>query len=222
MTYWDAAAENNGACHSIWDLLKYGNGQCAAWAQFFQACLMIQGIDAPKVSIKPSSSVTIDEVEDFIEATTEFAGKSHYIPSLPLTYFLVREWTIPPNNAVLLKPPPGADPFQGVDAAEQTAIGDPGIRAQGGENGGYGTKDIKDPRSIFLSHAINQVNGTYYDPSYGSDEKSFFGDWEDQSVDAVIGTIFLIYGGSGPNYTSDYYFWVKEANTLNTIQLSVN
>ena len=51
-------------------------------------------------------------------------------------------------------------------------------------------------------------------------KKTFFEDWEDQSVNAVIGTIFLIYGG--PNNTYDYYFWVKEVNTAGSIQLSVN
>lgn len=213
MTYWDVNAENDGFCRSTEDLLKYGNGQCGAWAEFFIVCLAIQGIEAIKVSINPSGQVTSTDIEMFIEANFPNQG---YTPVSTLTYFLVKEWGQLENNAII--------PLEGDD--DQQVLFSPGlsgITAQGGFLGGYGDVFIPDPRSIFDNHSLTLINGEYYDPSYGAD-KSLFETWEDISIDAVLGVIFAITTDEqqNPIEPPTYYFWVKETNTSNTIQLNIN
>ena len=220
MTYWDVNIPNNGQCWSIWDLLKYGNGQCGAWADFYMVCLIIQGIDASKVQIEPDESVTAQELNDFIETT--FPGQGYSLGSL-IEHFLVKNWDLPPNNAVPLEPAQGEAPFQFEEDAKY-AVGAPGATAQGGFNGGFGNVQIPDPRSIFTIHSINLVNNQYFDPSYGTTEQSSFGVWEDESIDVVNGVLFAITTDNQgvPFDPPQFYFWVKEINTPGTIQLKIN
>ena len=126
------------------DLLKYGDGQCGAWAKFFIDMLKVQGIGITNEYVifmpNPPSGIPQDYV-GFVVKNWTFVGagtsghSTHPYLNIP--------------DSLLV----GATSYNWKFAEVTDAAGIPG---QGNAN----------PASLFNNHQV-MINGEYYDPSYG-------------------------------------------------------
>ena len=126
------------------DLLKYGDGQCGAWASIFIDMRKVQGIDDTDeyVIFRPIPPLGIPQ---------DYVG------------FLVKNWTFTGNGSsghathpylnLPDSPLVGATSYNWKFAEVNDATGIPG---QGNAN----------PASLFNNHQV-VISGRYYDPSYG-------------------------------------------------------
>jgi len=128
------------------ELIAWGNGQCHSWMDFFGYTLRAQGL--AKVNKKPLQRATI-----VAETAGAAAGRTYW-------GLAVHNWR---TN--------GGSPWKivekdlGVDGSKA-----PKVLAAGeaeDDKGVPGQGNSPNPQGFFWSHYILEINGVYYDPSYG-------------------------------------------------------
>ncbi len=140
---WENPPNNTWPSTSLAGLLKVGNGQCTAWADFWLEALQIHGrsfegitgVTAPA----PYSGFLVKNW-DFISTGSNFAG---------LGATLGVRWVNSPATQWHTGSVYNWNFFEVRDS-----IGVPG-------------QNSANPQSQFQLHVITKIDGTYYDPSYG-------------------------------------------------------
>lgn len=207
LSYWDLQISNNLECFSFEQLLKYGDGRCGAWADFFDETVKVQGISgSTKVGISHGtpepSQLTINYLENKIQNHPPFSGLQY--STVPQYLFMVKNWFNIQN-----------DDFINLNAVNidqaQSSPGDFGIKGQ----------KVDDPMSIFPDHAITKfVNGgntILYDPSYGTFVQSgSAAEWEDQGLHVTKMILFWV----GSSSDMKWYAWIESKNVSNLQELS--
>jgi hypothetical protein len=129
--------------HTTAYLLRNKNGTCQAWAGLFRDTLLLQGIKADRMVVKPKKpELGLISIADFFAAF--FYGGSWEM------VFFVKEWEYPQS----------LDKKNGFTVLDKSIM-KPGIGKPGQNN--------DNPKSIFTKHFITECRGIYYDPSYGTD-----------------------------------------------------
>ena len=212
-------------------MLQFENTTCGTWSNFFRDMIKIQGDNNirsygvdwyRKLSLTPNGQALIqqyfDDLGTFFQGAPEASGypvvygqgQNAYIP----TTFAVEKWdddTYPFQLTYLMSE---RDNIHNVLNVPQTpkilSNGNPipqlaltGLAGQGND----------DPVSEFFNHAINEYNGQYYAPSYGTPKRSSQNDWEDESIDffGAKATCMII---ESNGMMKEYYLtWLAEQNT---------
>jgi hypothetical protein len=219
MSYW-AWPETPGQpqpvveCFSAQNLLKWENGRCSAWSEFFRLMIELQGINgAVSAEVKYSLNQAIVnkfsiDVQDFFEFEA-----INVIPEL-VGQILVNDWNI-------------VSTYFYTHDYEWTPIGTPspvtiangnilnnaaltGVPAQGNEN----------PESTFNNHDIIKYNGKYYDPSYGTSIKNSKDEWENGALSG-FGLICKFMYNDGTGLKEIQIFWVNEKNNIFALQSTI-
>jgi VCBS repeat-containing protein len=170
------------------DLLRFADGRCGQWAQFFIGCLQAQGM-AP-FNMRPSGVYTVPDplranlpnnfcspvFMPFMVANWNFGVPGIAEPNYPANLNIIQprfgDPGFPFENIMILNPfdqfPPfcanvlqpfGQWGFQWLVAPQVDYVG--GNGANKGQNNPL-------PRSLFTDHAIVNYAGVYFDPSYGT------------------------------------------------------
>ena len=132
------------------ELLKFGDGQCSAWALLFIDMLKVQGINYSDelATFVPSKS---SQAAGFLISTWTFKGEGTSGLS-----------TFPYENITMTSDYPGTDKYKWI---KEDVKDDDGIKGQNNEN----------PASIFIQHYAVAIGGKFYDPSYGVTYKNLQG-----------------------------------------------
>ena len=218
MTYWGPNNAPEPSCFSTFGLLTYLDGRCAAWAEFFQDIIKMQGIEG-SVKYSVDWNYILDD-ENFTRigtarsnffgdesANVQFVGYNH-----PATGelgvkadFLVKTWSTTVDDVFIVHEynPSNIDVITLDNGNEIHCREEDGVVGQGNI----------DPRSYFLSHAIVKYADFFYDPSYGTPISDSSNVWENQSLDAFGGRArYTTVDPEGIQVIHELY-WLSELNT---------
>jgi hypothetical protein len=150
--------------------IALSDGQCQAWANYFTRVLKSGGITTPIDSVKITPSTPIN-VSNLLVKTWTFpinGGTSQLIPGYPYQNLYS------PNDVETRNPAQGDN---GVWGYKWGTVNEFNHVPNSGQNN-------TNPKSHFYNHYIVKINGTYYDPSYGTKATSEI-DWQTQSLDGI-------------------------------------
>ncbi|MEO0726647.1 MAG: hypothetical protein AAFZ63_19035 [Bacteroidota bacterium] len=224
MTYWGPNSAPEPSCFSTYGLLTYLDGRCAAWAEFFQDIIKMQGIEESVIYSVNWNYILNDS--DFIRMgmarsaffgdeanNVQFVGWNH-----PVTGelgvradFLVKHWSITEEDVFIIHEynPSNIDVITLDNGNEIHRREEDGVIGQGNT----------DPRSYFLTHAIVEYADFFYDPSYGTSKNASSNAWENQSLDAFGGRArYTTVNPEGIQVMHELY-WLS---ALNTTSLQTN
>jgi hypothetical protein len=175
MTYYANSASPYTTCNGLDQLLATGDGRCGSYQLLMLQILYDQGVPTttalPKI-VTPSTDYVSQAITAYEAA---HGGQVPNDPTNPLypeirNVFFVKNWTL--NTTT---------PFSPVDLT--------GIPAQGNA----------DPIAVFGDHALVEISGQIYDPSYGDGPYSSAVAWQDASV-AGFGVQFIDPSGLAANF----------------------
>lgn len=159
------------------DLLLHCDGECIAWAKLFVAMLKVHGRDPENVEVEGIEiGPKAGHGEGFLIKEWDYVGQGHGGP--PPIYHNIQLLNVEhvQNNAYVW----------GYSEAQDNS----GPADHGGQNQPH-------PRSNFLVHWLVKLDGTYYDPSYGTTKATLAG----FDADNVSGY-----------YDREPLVWINEAN----------
>ena len=208
-------------------MLNSGDGRCGAWADLFRQMIKVQGIDMHDgIGLKPNDPPYVDEPSTRTitppeqqailgEIDIEYPGNVGREIPYNVFHFLVKNWGDLSVGDFIELPSVMGLPFTAENySIAQSDLGLSGIAGQGPGAG------VPDPRSIFPNHAIVAYNSKLYDPSYGvkynSSSSVGYIEFENESLDAALGTIVRV------QLTATDAKWFYYVSTLNndvTLQL---
>ena len=125
------------------DLIASGNGQCGSWATFLLSALRVHG------ALLPINYITISCPNDrgMLIRNYDFVGPGVSVPLAPVD-FLWRNLQVSPGGLV------SDDGFNWIELTLRDL------------DGAAGQNSI-DPLSYFGNHQFLEINGNWWDPSYG-------------------------------------------------------
>jgi hypothetical protein len=179
LTYYASYRTNN---YETADLLRDGDGQCGAWAKFFWATLVAQGVTGIHYAWLGPDSSTTDGATGFAVANWSFASAgTSGDPDFP---YLNTYAGSPINTA-----------GTGYEWLYAEVTDSSGIAGQGNAN----------PKSIFENHQMLKIwdgsKFTYYDPSYGATY---------DNLDRIDATIAGYYRATTFGGNAAFFFWKNE------------
>lgn len=167
LVYWsriNPAPEIGRACWETWGLLKWGNGRCGAFANFFKDLLMVHGVSSSTTTIVPDATFINSmkkKIVKYIERNKSIYGKIDEYEIKENYLILVKKWNLPRADTIAYK------------------------------LSGVGAQGNPEPQAHFTNHAVVKYNNVYYDPSYGQADSPFTEiQWEDSSIDG-FGILFV-------------------------------
>jgi hypothetical protein len=217
-------------CRYVRGLLEFENTTCGTWSNFFKDMVRLQGnddIESYKVDWYESLGSTpngqfliqpyINDLSSFFQGAPEAMGQpvvysqssGSYIPA----NFAVEKWADDSSAFNLTYVMSERDDSHNVlDSIQPTKLLSNGNIIPQLALTGLAGQGNDDPVSEFFNHAINEYNGQYYDPSYGTPQRNSQNDWESESIDffgaKAIATIME--NGMEKDY---YLIWIAEQNT---------
>jgi len=172
MTYYANSANPYSTHNGVDSLMAFGDGRCGSYQQLMMQILYDQGL--PESTVKPK--VVTPNTDYISQALTAYQAQYGVDPTTIYdqrnvrNIFFVKNWTLSTST-----------PFSPVDL--------PDIPAQGNSN----------PIAVFGDHALVEINGQIYDPSYGDGPYSSVIDWQDASIDG-FGVQFIDPTGLAANF----------------------
>jgi hypothetical protein len=212
MNYWGSGSSTST---SVKDFLAFRNGQCGAWARFFQDLLELHGIVGNRIRITyKNDQLMPTQFENSLmtDAGTFFGTddlpKLKNYQGLVKGIILVKNWNVIQRKFYMLdiiqSPPPLVN-LNTVNHADDT-----GVRAQGEDN--------DNPQSWFGNHIIVEYGSKYYDPSYG---KIFISkdDWEVSSLDGLgAKLLYQDLDAINPIDIDRRIIWISEKPLINIVK----
>jgi hypothetical protein len=215
MTYWLPKSDPTSApypdCFTTQFLLKFEDGRCGAWADFFRDMIKIQGITATPALVTypatPSMSAALTS-----DLSTFFGSSAGNIviqdPMFFKGEFFVNNWSF--SSAKFYKWDREWDPYMETTSPLTLPNGNvlnfaplPGSAAQGNGN----------PQSTFGDHALVKYNNKYYDPSYGTPIQNSKNAWENLSLSGFGNGSNIVYLETFAGFTlKRRIMWLNEQN----------
>lgn len=236
MSYWGwpepSGQAASGCFFTTSDLLKYENGRCGSWANFFRDMLILQGITTAKIGVvtyeNSTNSTSFPAARDAFFGTQSSDLKFEALPyfGMPAEFqaaFFVKNYNIDARkfyvwDMTMEYAPSWMGMYTGsitlangnkLDLAPQS-----GAKAQGNDN----------PMSTFQDHAIVIYDGKYYDPSYGLAIQSSKIAYEAAAMACMGAAYTLVFEfelGSPPVKTKARIMYLHEQNNPTTLQLKI-
>lgn len=183
MSYWiwpDPPGQSSQQCFETEELLRWENGRCGAWANFFNDMIEVQGISGAEIAeVIWEPGLTVLTVEYDADLNL-FFGTSASNVTTDQTFeaeFFVKDFSLSSNK--FYKWDREWNPYGTTTTPVDIPNGNVlnyapaiGVPAQGNV----------DPMSVFFGHNIVKYNAKYFDPSYGTPIQNSKNDWENMSL----------------------------------------
>ena len=205
MQYWgDQIGDGFATNVPVWvnyplGLIKYGDGYCQAWAEFFVEIMRTQGIGELKLKgIIWKTDWKLD-ADNRAQLTADLLRNNLQVnPNLNMNNlianFYIKKWA---HQATFVE-----------DNINYT----PGQSIASGDQDGLAAQCMNNPWSIFPNHLIVEYENFLYDPSYGSAAVSDKATWQMNNI-AYFGTrVRVKERDDTPSAPYRSYYWFRSVN----------